>query len=151
MYHSGPSDVNSKQDADLGILSNKKRSKAGQTAARKKKKHQAPLPFQSTKASSIRSIGPDNSGKLRLPLIAIRQQLLLVIQQLLPSLSGVLCIGRLDDSIDRTRFYSTSVIHKHQNTAQTHLDRTRSKCTWSCRYRSGWSSYCHLHAPRPQS
>lgn len=31
----GPSDVNSKQDADLDILSNNKRSKAGQTAARK--------------------------------------------------------------------------------------------------------------------
>ena len=48
--------------------------------------------FLSLTILSIRRICPRSGGHLGLPLITIRQQLLLVVQQLLPRLGGVLGI-----------------------------------------------------------
>lgn len=62
------------------------------------------------KVSSIGSVGSDSCRELGLPLIAVRQQLLFVVQQLLPGLGGILSIGGLDDGVDGTRFYIMSVI-----------------------------------------
>jgi hypothetical protein len=51
---------------------------------------------------SVRRIRPRNRCQLRLPLIPIAQQLLLIIQQLLPRLRGILRIRPLDNRINRT-------------------------------------------------
>lgn len=49
---------------------------------------------------SVWRICSDHSSQLWLPLITIRQQLLLVVQQLLSRLSRVLGVWRLDNGID---------------------------------------------------
>jgi hypothetical protein len=51
-------------------------------------------PIYTPSPSSIRRIRPRNRRQLRLPLIPIRQQLLLIIQQLLPRLHRILRIRR---------------------------------------------------------
>lgn len=59
---------------------------------------------------SIGCIRPRGGGQLRLPFIPIRQQLLLVIQQLLPGLGGILGIGALDDGIDGAAFLAEAAV-----------------------------------------
>lgn len=50
------------------------------------------------------------SSELRLPLITIRQQLLLVVQKLLPGLRSVFRIRRLNNSIDWTALLAETAV-----------------------------------------
>lgn len=59
---------------------------------------------------SIWCIRPSGRGQLRLPFIPIRQQLLLVIQQLLPCLGGILGIGAFDDGIHGATFLAEAAV-----------------------------------------
>jgi hypothetical protein len=59
---------------------------------------------------SVRCIRPCRSRHLGLPLISIRQQLLLVVQQLLPRLGGVLGVRRLDNGVDGARLLAEAAV-----------------------------------------
>ena len=59
---------------------------------------------------SVWGIGSDDSSQLRLPLVSVCQQLLLVVQQLLSGLGGVLGVWRLDDSVDWARLLAESAV-----------------------------------------
>lgn len=56
------------------------------------------------RALTIRGISPRHSGQLGLPLVAVGQQLLLVVKQFLPRLRSILCIRRFDDRVDWAAF-----------------------------------------------
>jgi len=60
---------------------------------------------------SVRRISTSDSCKLRLPLVTIRQQLLLVIQQLLPRLRSILRVRSLHDSIHRATLLAISAVN----------------------------------------
>lgn len=59
---------------------------------------------------SVRCIRPCRSRHLSLPLVSIRQQLLLVVQQLLPRLGSVLGIRRLDNGVDGARLLAEAAV-----------------------------------------
>ena len=59
---------------------------------------------------SVRCIRPCGSRHLGLPFISIRQQLLLVVQQLLPRLGGVLGVRRLDNGVDGARLLAEAAV-----------------------------------------
>lgn len=108
MYHPQPSGVSSK--ATYRSIPTQAREEKKKKEKRKKNKRSNIFAVPERKVSSIGSIGSDSCCELGLPLIAVRQQLLLVVQQLLPGLSGILSIGGLDNGVDRTRFCIMSVI-----------------------------------------
>jgi hypothetical protein len=58
----------------------------------------------------VRRIGAGDRGQLRLPLVAVRQQLLLVVQQLLPRLGGVLGVGALDNGVHGARLLAEAAV-----------------------------------------
>lgn len=106
---------------------------------------------------SVRSIGPDHSSQLGLPLVTVGQELLCIccqhvvtrLQQpsLLPDMKTHPCYTTTPPSSpSHTRRWDSPQSHQQDSSP----GRTRSKCTWSCRYRSAWSFCCHRHAPRPQ-
>ena len=59
---------------------------------------------------SIRSIRSRNSGQFRLPFVSIRQQFLLVIQQLLARFRRILRIRALDNRIDGAALLAESTV-----------------------------------------
>lgn len=58
----------------------------------------------------VRRIGPGNCRKLRLPLVSIRQQLLLVVEQLLPRLGGILGVRALHNGVHGTRLLAEAAV-----------------------------------------
>ena len=68
-------------------------------------------------ALSIRRIRPRHRCQLRLPLIPIRQQLFLIIQQLLPRLGRILGIRTLHNRIHRTTLLAEAAVNalRHVN------------------------------------
>jgi hypothetical protein len=59
---------------------------------------------------SVRCVGAGNRGQLRLPLIAVRKQLLLVVEKLLPCLHGVLGVGALHDGVHGARLLAEAAV-----------------------------------------
>lgn len=59
---------------------------------------------------SVRRVGADVGGELGLPLVAVGQELLLVVQQLLARLGRVLDVGRLDDGVHGTRLLAEPAV-----------------------------------------
>src|SRR6185312_10900952 len=60
--------------------------------------------------SSIRRVEREVLGDLGLPAVAVREQLLLVVEELLAGLDGEFKIRPLDDRIDRTGFLAEAAI-----------------------------------------
>lgn len=60
---------------------------------------------------SIRSICSDDGRQFGFPLVPVSQELLLVVQQLLPRLRGVLRVGRLDDGIYGAGFLAETAVY----------------------------------------
>lgn len=58
----------------------------------------------------VRGIGTNGGGKLGLPLVAVGKELLLVVQQLLAGLGGVLGVGALDDGVDGARLLAVAAV-----------------------------------------
>ena len=58
----------------------------------------------------VRRIGTGDRGQLRLPLVAVREQLLLVVQQLLARLGGVLGVGALDNGVHGARLLAEAAV-----------------------------------------
>ena len=61
-------------------------------------------------ALPVRRISTGDRGQLRLPLVAVREQLLLVVQQLLARLGGVLGVGALDNGVHGTRLLAEAAV-----------------------------------------
>ena len=58
-------------------------------------------------SSSVEVVGLDVGRDLGLPLVAVVEQLLLVVEQLLVRLGRELKVGPLDDGVDRARLLQT--------------------------------------------
>lgn len=71
-------------------------------------------PFLHIPILAVRSIGTRDSSKLRLPLVSIRQQLLLVVQQFLAGLGGILCVGTLDNGVYGARLLAETCGEDHE-------------------------------------
>src|SRR5216683_6222873 len=69
----------------------------------------APLPARSLR-SPIGRVKREILGDLSFPTVAVRQQLVLVVEQLFARLGGEFEIGALDDRIDRTGFLAEAAI-----------------------------------------
>ena len=74
---------------------------------RKTKKKKTSLP---NLISPIQRLVPQVGGDLRLPPVPVVQQLLLVVQQLLPRLGTELKVGTLDDRIHRARLLAKATV-----------------------------------------
>src|SRR5215475_5842129 len=61
-------------------------------------------------ASAVRRVGRQIGGQLRLPPVAVRQQLFLVVHQLFPAFDRELEIRSLHDRIDRASFLAQPAI-----------------------------------------
>ena len=61
-------------------------------------------------ALPVRRISTGDRGQLRLPLVAVREQLLLVVQQLLARLGGVLGVGALDNGVHGARLLAEAAV-----------------------------------------
>jgi hypothetical protein len=59
---------------------------------------------------SVRCVGAGDRGQLRLPLVAVREQLLLVVEELLPCLHGVLGVGALHDGVHGARLLAEAAV-----------------------------------------
>jgi hypothetical protein len=68
------------------------------------------LPLSLILSLPVRRIGTSDRGQLRLPLVAVREQLLLVVQQLLPRLGGVLGVGALDNGVHGARLLAEAAV-----------------------------------------
>jgi hypothetical protein len=60
---------------------------------------------------SVRCVGTGDRGQLRLPLVTVVKQLLLVIEELLPRLHGVLGIWALDNGVHRARLLAEAAVN----------------------------------------
>src|SRR4051812_38589615 len=70
----------------------------------------APLRAGTPSSSPVRGVERDALGNLALPAVAVRQQALLVVIELLAGLGGELEVRPLDDGIDRAGFLAQSAI-----------------------------------------
>src|SRR5687768_12547866 len=61
-------------------------------------------------SSPVRRVGVDVGGKLGFPALAVREQLLLVVEELLSGLGRELEVRALDDRIDRAGFLAETAI-----------------------------------------
>lgn len=68
-------------------------------------------------------------SQLRLPLVSIRQQLLLIVQQLLPCLSRILRIRSLHDRINRTAFLAEPAVYAFRHINVVPRGPSRAVCT----------------------
>jgi hypothetical protein len=59
---------------------------------------------------SVRCVGTGDRGQLRLPLVTVREQLLLVVEELLPRLHGVLGVGALHDGVHGARLLAEAAV-----------------------------------------
>jgi hypothetical protein len=92
---------------------------------------------QLVSSSSIRCIRSDSSSQLRLPLIAIRKQLLFVVEQFLSRFRRVLGVGRLDDCVDRARLLAHAAVD-----ALGHVDVIARRPSRAVRSLLGLDCYC---------
>src|SRR5262249_56222922 len=60
--------------------------------------------------SPVGRVGHDVGGELGLPAVAVRQQLLLVVEELLAGLGGELEVRSLDDRVDRAGLLAEAAI-----------------------------------------
>lgn len=58
----------------------------------------------------VRCVCTSNRGQLRLPLVTVREQLLLVVKQLFPCLGGVLGVGALDNGVHGARLLAEAAV-----------------------------------------
>lgn len=59
---------------------------------------------------SVRRVRTSDRGQLRLPLVTVREQLLLVVEQLFPRLGGVLGIRALDNGVYGARLLAEAAV-----------------------------------------
>lgn len=108
---------------------------------------------------SVGSISSGGRSNLGLPLVSIRQQLLLVVQQFFTSLGGVFSVrGCRHEIVSFYLYNAESTTQSGEEKAYFRQSRplgnspgsSHSRCTWSYQYRTESSDDSHPHAPQPR-
>lgn len=102
-------------------------------------------------------IGLQVRGNFGFPLVAIAEQLFLVVKQLLVRLRGEFKVRSFHDGVNWASLLCKLMIQEYLELASYKFklkgsspDRNRSRYTWSCRYRSGWFACFRQRVPLPQ-
>lgn len=115
--------------------------------------HHTKLELGFARSLSVRCICANSGSKFGLPLVSVGQQLLcgqkisMLFDKNVPlHFTHPCCTTALLWSRWHTRRWETQQWRRRGKTP----GRSRSRCTWSCRYRSGWCDEIRQHALRLQ-